>query len=93
MLDIFNLTPISFVSACQNFETNSLSQSQMMSSGIPFLHYQLLKKIKAMSSVVAVVFVETMQTSAPRWFMIESMQSKYQYFPHHEAVTRSVKIS
>ena len=52
MEDIFSLTLVSLCNAVQTFNMNSLSESEMILSGKPFLQYQWSKKMAERSGTV-----------------------------------------
>lgn len=75
-VDIFNLVPVNLCNACQKWEMNSWSRSEMMSKGKLSLQYQWTKKICSRSSAVRDVMQGTIQMSEPRWLVRVMMQSK-----------------
>ena len=70
------LTPVKSIRCLQNFDTNNLSRSEIISMGRPFSQYQLSKKSTASSSAVRVVVVGMIRMSELRRSVIVRIQSK-----------------
>jgi hypothetical protein len=70
------LIPVISISCFQKFEINNLLQSEIISSGRPFLQHQFSKKRIAQSSAVRVVCVGMMHTSEWSRSVIINIQSK-----------------
>ena len=65
-VDIFSFIPVSLCNSFQKQDRKSLSRSDTISRGRPFLQYQCVKNRCAISSAINVVIVGMMQILDPR---------------------------